>query len=621
MTVLMPTEVITDEARDRALRACAVFEQFSSAFNRSKVKVNLVTTSTAPAYSSAEDIYLSTDAMNDLTTVDGILSAKGLVLHENLHIKYTPRKGNRIVNEVIEAGQFSTFNLLEDQRIETLAVGRYGRAVSRWLIPTVLKHIIEGGNITRAFPLLHGRRYLPIELRKAVRQAFVAQDKVARLAELIDQYRSLTFGGTANIDEAIAIVDEVHTLLGDIQPEHPQAPTPEGCSGNPMPSSPNRPEPKSEQDKAQAKDKGEVDDLEDDGEPADDSETGEQETDDLEDESTDEPTKGKGGQQSDDEPEDGQTDGQDSDDESDDESKTNIDGNDGGASTAESDAVERAKDAITDAIADAKENLNEDIRNDGRAINGVEFGLEGGVEVNLPKRGFIDTAVSPATILASNAFGRELEELKVAHEAGWNRRVKSGKLNLGRVIKGCDFNEAFDKFQAGRSDAVDIEAVIVLDTSGSMHDDMVTACESMWAIKRGLDTVNASTTVLTFDSVSARLYDADEKAGTTMRQVESRGSTNPNDAMRYARNVLAQSERKVKVLFTITDGHWGSTTEVDEVIDVLREGGVLTAIVSLGYSSYGNHNHELSAVVSQASGLLGLARELVQVATDRNLAV
>jgi hypothetical protein len=48
---------------------------------------------------------------------------------------------------------------------------------------------------------------------------------------------------------------------------------------------------------------------------------------------------------------------------------------------------------------------------------------------------------------------------------------------------------------------------------------------------------------------------------------------------------------------------------------------VLTAIVSLGHSSYGDHNHELSATVTQASGLLGLARQLVQVATDRNLAV
>ena len=616
MTVLMPTQTITDEAHDRALRACAVFERFSSAFNRSKVKVNLVPNGTAPAYSSAEDIYLSTSAMSDLTTVDGILSAKGLVLHENLHIKYTPRKGNRLVNAVIDAGQFSTFNLLEDLRIETLAVGRYGRAVSRWLIPTVLKHIIDGGDITRAFPLIHGRRYLPLELRKAVRQAFVEQDKVARLAELIDQYRKFTFGGTANIDEAIAIIDEVHTLLGDIEDTHGHPPITD-CGGHPMPSSPNRPEPKSEQDKAQERDKGEVDDLEDDGEPADDSETGEQDTDDLDDSTDGQPTKGKGGQRRDAQPSDGQTDGQ----QSDDESATNNDSTGGGVSTAQSDAIDRAVDAITDAIADAKENLTDDIRNDGRAINGVEFDLEGGVEVDLPKRNAMDTAVSPSTILAGNAFGRELEELKVAHESGWNRRVKSGKLNLGRVIKGCDFDEAFDKFQAGRADAVDIEAVVVLDTSGSMEDDMVVASESMWAIKRGLDTVNASTTVLTFDSSSARLYDADEKAGTTMRSVGARGSTDPIGAMRYARNLLAQSERKVKVLFTITDGHWGSTTEVDDIVDALRDGGVLTAIVSLGHSSYGDHNHELSATVSQASGLLGLARELVQVATDRNLAV
>jgi hypothetical protein len=47
---------------------------------------------------------------------------------------------------------------------------------------------------------------------------------------------------------------------------------------------------------------------------------------------------------------------------------------------------------------------------------------------------------------------------------------------------------------------------------------------------------------------------------------------------------------------------------------------VVTALVTLGHFSYGDHAHELSAVVNQPSALLGLARGLVRVATERNLA-
>lgn len=608
MTELMPTEPITNQQRDRALRACAVFERFSSAFNRSKVKVNLVNNPQVPAdaWSTAEDIYIADTALNDLVTIDGVLGVKGLVLHENLHIKYTPRKGSRLVDTVIDRGHFRTFNLLEDQRIETLAVGRYGRAVSRWLVPTVLNHVMKGGDISHGFPLLHGRRYLPLELRKAVRQAYKEQDKVARLAELIDQYRAFTFGGTANIDEALEVIAEVHDLLGSA-PERERG----GCHGNPIPSSPNRPEPKSEQDKAQSRDKGDEDDLEDDEPTADSSETGEDETDDITDTTAGHAPSDQPAGQPSNQPSDGQSDGQDG-------APATNPTHGGGVSN---DTTARtAEEIIKDIIEKSLDTVAEELRNDGRAINGVEFDLDGGVAVELRKRNTIEQTVSPATVLAGNAFGRELEELKVAHEPNWERRVKSGKLNLGRIIKGCDADEAFDKFKAGREDAVDIEAVILLDTSGSMDGLERVASESMWAIKRGLDTVKASTTVVTFDSICERLYDADESAGFTMRFAESRGSTNPLAGLRYARNILAESNRKVKVLFTITDGHWGSeSAPSEEVVTALREGGVLTALVTLGHSSYGDHNHELTAVVAQPSSLLGLARELVQVATDINL--
>ena len=303
-----------------------------------------------------------------------------------------------------------------------------------------------------------------------------------------------------------------------------------------------------------------------------------------------------------------------------DEPATNNAPENGGGAGKNPESVKKAQQALADALKEAVDNLTEDIRSDASAINGADFGLEGGHAVSLDKAKPVEYSVSPEAVLASNAFGRELEELRVAHEAGWNRRTKSGKLNIGRIIKGCEFDEAFDKFQVGRADAVDIEAVVLLDTSGSMNSMARSAFESMWAIKRGLDAVHASTTVVTFDDDAERLYDADEPAGKTMRYAFSGGGTTPLKAMRYARNVLAQSDRKVKVLFTITDGSWGNDDKEVDIVNILREGGVVTALVTLGGYSYGNHAHELSAVANQPSALLGLARQLVGVATERNLA-
>jgi pimeloyl-ACP methyl ester carboxylesterase len=110
------------------------------------------------------------------------------------------------------------------------------------------------------------------------------------------------------------------------------------------------------------------------------------------------------------------------------------------------------------------------------------------------------SSVSAVAMRASKSFGIELERLRADFDPAWERRTSSGRINAQRYMTGADLDEVFDRWDEGRDDAVDIEAVILLDVSGSMHSDATNAYESMWALKRALDKVGAGTTVVTFAS-------------------------------------------------------------------------------------------------------------------------
>jgi hypothetical protein len=152
------------------------------------------------------------------------------------------------------------------------------------------------------------------------------------------------------------------------------------------------------------------------------------------------------------------------------------------------------------------------------------------------------------------------------------------------------------------------------------------AYESMWALKRALDRINASCTVITYSNEARLLYDAEEKATSTVKNAGTGGGTSPLKAIRYSTKVLANSSRAVKLLFTITDGEWSDAEECDKLIRKLRDGGVLTALAYIGGSWDGesasnkHHGCEVFSHTRSSADLFSLGRQLVKVATQRNLA-
>jgi hypothetical protein len=252
----------------------------------------------------------------------------------------------------------------------------------------------------------------------------------------------------------------------------------------------------------------------------------------------------------------------------------------------------------------------------------------------LPKSTWFNGDPTTEAVSAVRSFARELELIKAAHDPGWNRKVEQGKLNVQQYITGADLEECFDEWDMGREDATDIECVVVLDTSSSMGGQARGAFESMWATKRALDKIGASTTVLTFDAKSHTLYSSDEKATNKLRTIYLGGSTEPLPALKQAKSILANSTRAVKIMFVITDGQWYDSKVSDNIIKELRNAGVITALAYV-YDQYDwhteeekklrapkeidSHGCEVAMAVSDSTQLYHIARAMVDAGIKRNL--
>lgn len=651
-----------DRNAERKARMAQVVEQFATRLTMRPIRCRVAETGRAPAWSTSNTISFNGSNIGDLLDPKVVTATRGLALHEVCHILFTPRTGSDIMQWVLQTKLGRAFNALEDQRIETLMVGRFGSTVTDWFTYMVAEHLLDSPEaVAYAFPLLRGRKYLPVELRRHVRDLYVNQQDVAELSAIIDEYRLLLFPqDTERAKELIERYDQLVKQAGE-----PEGGNGKGEQGEGEPSGEGRgwsrmndphakreasehestakSKPLSSKEQERAKQNAEARQEQDEAEhepttnnaepePFEDDEFDFGDGDsDWEDEAEDEPADSNGGQPSD-------SDGEPSDSEAEDDQPANGDGG------SESDQPAPASDSHTDSpsnsagtsgeasLTDLLENITDSIverladqlADDIKKFNG-DVALEG-ERVGAPALAQHRTAsVSDMAMRASKSFGIELERLRSDFDPAWERRTSSGRINAQRYMTGADLDEVFDRWDEGRDDAVDIEAVILLDTSGSMQSEATTAYESMWALKRALDKVGAGCTVVTFSYGAKLLYSNTETASNTMKFAGVGGGTSPLEALKYSTKVLADSSRKVKLLFTITDGEWSDTKDCDKLVKRLRDGGVLTALAYIsswdGESAKDkHHNAEVFSHVRSSADLFSLGRQLVKVATQRNLA-
>lgn len=647
----LTAQELRNEKRDRLLRLAQVFQRANSVIALRPIKVHIVNDENgAPAWSGANDVFFNEAKINDKFDSETLLSIQGLDFHELAHVRYTPRNGSELCLWVIENNYWKAFNALEDQRIETLMVGRFPSTVN-WLTATVAQFILNTPEaIEHAYPLLRGRRYLPLEIRQLARKHYAKQENIVALGEVIDEYRLLLFpDDTERAKELIARFAEL--IQGDNLAD------PNGHEERPFhghESSDSRPAPKREQERdrknAEKQEKeldkedtqsSSADSDSDDSDSDDDSQSNSSADDSADDSDTDSDSNGNGAGDSDDdsdsdskEDSDSSSDfgdvtvAEDSDDDSESDDSYEADnlsrhaGAGGKSKTANSQEV---TDTMEEIIQSVTEELMDNLNKLSMQVVGKP--LMGTVSAESVSRA--DYRSVPATadlVTVQRSFARELERLKANYDPSWLTEQRSGKLNAKRYMQGASVRTLFDKWQSGRDDVTAIEAVILLDRSSSMQGhNAKEAYKSLWAIKRSLDKVHASTTVYTFDSHTHLLYSADEKADTTIRDSGASGTTQPEVAILNAQNILATTDKPIRILFMITDGAWGGD-KAEESVRRMKEAGVLTCQALLypqEVSKEGlercRHNFEIIKRIGEAKDILSLGQSLVRTAIARRL--
>lgn len=522
-----------------------------------------------PAWSDASTINLFHDIENqNIMDVESIIRLKGLTIHELGHVLFTPRDRTELIKYVMAEGMFSAFNILEDNRIDNLMVARLS-GVAPWLLHTVFAEFLatpEGHEYL--LPLLHGRKYVPQKIRDLAASVYHQQEHVADIQRIIDKYITLNMARKEHQATALELVRQLHVL---IDPSKDMSQHPKGDTCSP------------------AKNGGS--DM-----------AGVREQDDALQRSAKQQAQQQQAQE-----------------QSDDDSAGNSSGD-----------TRSDKQQLDEQVQQAQQNVSKDIYDDIKSmVQGMRSG--GGHSGS----GAADTKVKPAKDtffkdvksemqITSRDFGRVLTELKALYDPAWVGRQSSGRLNARDFLMGAGLDESFDMWDDGRADVTDIECAIMLDISGSMYSVLDQAYDSMWAIKRALDSVNASTTVITFGDYSRVLYDANSRA--TIRRKHSwdgAGSTNPLHGIKYARDLLASSQRAIKLFIIITDGWWGEKEPCDATIADMRMSGVLTGQVYIADNytmeransdtdvRIDSHSCEVVKVVTDPADITDFARQLV----------
>ena len=631
--------------RNRLTKLAQVFARTNSVLTGKKIAVHVVDTPNqkAPAWSSTTEMWLNLPEIKDEINARSLISLQGLNFHELSHLKFTPRNGHKFVKWVQENNLWHSFNSLEDMRIENLMVG-YLPTVANWLVATISDYLLDDLNlINRAYPLIVGRTYLPSEVVQLATDEYACPDDIDELYDLITEYNSFIFAGAseATLDRAKEVIKRYDELVKNLPPMPPQGgdiggegtptgetviylPSPFGHDDRPTKgyeSSSVRPATKEEQERYNQKMKEKYQNKR----PSRKNPTSQDKSNDNGEGEGDEqgtpqspkPTSSQNPYYNYDE-----TDivdyGSDYE-----EVGSKSAGSHNGTTGDNKQVTGTLNDVINDVVKDLAKELNSIAKQLGITIDT----LNGGNQQTPPRSRHNSVSVPPQLSLVAKAFAKELQRIRATHDPAWLKNTDNGKLDVVRYIRGEELDTCFNEWKEGLDDVTDIEAVILLDKSGSMSGtNSDNAYKSMWALKKGLEGVQAKATVVLFDHRPYLLYSSDEVAGATIRDGGASGGTNPEEAILYAKRVLAESDKAIKVLFMITDGSW-ETEEGEKAVKEMRNAGVLTCQAYLSQYDESTeeiekyrHSFELLTHIKSATDILILGKQLVRLAISRNLA-
>ncbi len=503
---------------------------------------------TEPSMTDGKDIILNGNLIDDVTD-DTIIGLNGVNYHELAHVLFSPRVGSALGQYVTTNNMKRAFNVLEEGRIERLITTLYPsttltlEAMNHDFI--LRDHPSQWGN---SFATTTGRMYLPLELRQVIADKFIAQYGIALAQEvhaIVHEYRTLSF--PTDFARAKELIAQLTNLIGkDDEPET------EWAQGHGDRVLPEKGRPKS------GKEQGSLQERAKDNKPEELNNNPTGFGNGIGDETKGEPEEYKGDDHN-------------------------------------------LSDKDKDLQAQLEKRMNE-IKNDkriARELKDTRTAILGSTDTRtkLPKANASEQKATEQGIAYARRFGRELERIVRDNDPSWERFLPSGKLNISRTMN-PDVNaigEAFDVWDTG-NDNTEIEATILIDNSGSMWGLMSTVCEQAWIIKRGIESIDGSVSVYSFNSDSKVVYESNEKAKPNVyRYVSNTGWTNPYRALIEAERTLKASSKPNKLFFAITDGQWSDDKDCNDVIKRMKEAGILTVVVYLSNDSDSLHDIMLRA--------------------------
>ncbi|QZE10839.1 CobT-like cobalamin biosynthesis protein [Gordonia phage ChisanaKitsune] len=586
--------------RIRLAQLAQVFAKADCALAGRKVTVEITQTTSeeTPAYTAnGADIKLFEFQGQNMTSTKGLVVANGLNYHELCHVMYTPGYNTRLNQEVRRSGLYSTFNVLEDQRIESIITTKYP-STRPYLTATVAEYFIERATPEakeQAWPIISGRKYLPKNMRHAFRSAFV-QKHSAKLAadfdRVIGEYRQLRFGilpSARVVDQAMKLIREYDMLLQKSGMKAPSMPNPFAHGHQTATGSAGKNGGESDLDvtpgSVDKADKGEGSGAPGAGDKAEGKDKGEGSGEDGGD------TKGAGG--------------------------TGI-----GSGTSQTHGdMDKALESTLESVM-SNTDVQVEIKSQSKSVNSRGRNFDG----LLPTVSHGHTKPKQEVMAQSRSFAKQLASLVVDQDPGFDKYKDSGRLNINRVMRGDSIDSVFDQWSEGKQDAESLEVVVLLDASGSMDHQMRGACEAVWAVKNAVDSLPshaARCTVIKFASSSEFLYRPNDRSTHEVRVMGANGGTRPATALQEAYRIFALSDRHKKILITVSDGGWSDTRTAHPLVEKINKLGVVTAAFHLGYAfNTGEvdpvyleglrHEHQMLVMGTEVGAITKLGKMLVK---------
>ena len=582
-----------------------------------------------------------------------LIEFRGLNYHELSHVLWTPRKSQKVFRDIVEADNthpflkgsfFKAWNILEDQRIESLFVAKYPASVP-YFKSIIAKYITHGRLETNTnkeadekqsmWVLLYGRKYLPLEIRLQTEAMFqlhykVSDKDIKSLKKIVDTYRAIIFPRDAS--EAFKLVEQFASLLQKI---FPIGGIPEGISVGRHSLNEGQVDSLKEQKQSQKLREQADKDLEKEDKNASDSK---EKSDDDSDDDSDDKSSDDSDEKSDDDDGapsnpsensdvdsgsegEGEGEGDDSEEDSSPQNENHSDSDSQGKSVRQTGQVRKpSQSEVT--LQDQTDQMLEASSNEvGNEIKKQIKQMRKSISDNRFKR-FFDRTTAPhhtstppvAYRALSNTISQSLAKLKADKDNQWDKGVSTGKFNYLRQVesRGLHF-DIFDQWVDEGDERPDAEIVILLDTSSSMqclnYDykaiqeamdskgerlnnwDMTMhrgnalideASCAMWAIKLACQNQEIPCTVIGYDDYPhALLTESDSVSRGQIKMFGAKGSTSACQSIMIADQVLSKSDAKYKLLVTITDGEWADEYESSKVVADMNKRGIKSLLVCL----------------------------------------